>query len=275
MEPETLTPKEFERFRELIYRESGNRTDPSKLMLMSNRIRRRVRALALPDFQSYYEFLTSAKSNEEMEQFLNAVTTNETHFFRTMSHFVWFRDEYIPEITRPDRETKKAKNLRIWSAACSTGEEVYSLGICLAENLYRFRDWKISVLGTDISQAVLKEARDGVYRKRAIEEVDEKYLDRYFDYSPKEETWSIRHSVRKLVDFRWHNLMEPLTGALFDLIFIRNVLIYFDRESKQKVIDNLIASLSRGGYLVVGPSEGIYDMLEPLVKQSIFLYQKP
>lgn len=274
MELETLTPKEFDSFRDLIYRESGNRIDPSKVLLVSNRIRRRLRAGAFTSFQSYYAFLTSPQGEEEMEYFLDAVTTNETHFFRTPSHFDWFRDSFLAEVAARDPEGGKGRTLRVWSAACSTGEEAYSLAICLAENQIRLRDWKPTVLGTDISNRVLKEAREGVYRRKAIEELDETYLKRYFDASEEEGTWTVRPNLKKRVEFRRHNLMEPLRGSLFDCIFIRNVLIYFDRESKRKVIENLINSLARGGYLVVGPSEGIYDMLEPLVKRSIFLYQK-
>lgn len=275
MELETLTPQEFDRFRELIYRESGNRVDPSKVMLISNRIRRRLRAGDFPDFQSYYKFLTSPEGAGEMEFFLDAVTTNETHFFRTSSHFDWFREQFIPEIVAKEVEGTRGKSLRVWSAACSTGEEAYSLAICLAENMFRFRDWKLTILGTDISSRVVKEAREGVYKKKAIEEIDEAHLKRYFDFSEKEETWTARSTLKKLVEFRRHNLMEPLKGSPFDCIFLRNVLIYFDRESKKQVIENLIRSLTRGGYLVVGPSEGIYDMLEPMEKRAIFLYQKP
>jgi chemotaxis protein methyltransferase CheR len=274
MDLETLTPQEFERFRELIYRESGNRVDESKVLLVSNRIRRRLRAGAFTDFQSYYRFLTSPGGAGEMEYFLDAVTTNETHFFRTPSHFDWFRDQFLPEVASREAASGKGRSLRVWSAACSTGEEAYSLAICLAENQFRFRGWKLSVLGTDISNRVLSEARDGVYRLKAVEGLDETYLKRYFDASEADETWTVRPGPRKLVEFRWHNLMEPLKGSPFDCIFLRNVLIYFDRESKRKVIENLVRSLARGGYLVIGPSEGIFDMLEPLVKRSIFLYQK-
>jgi chemotaxis protein methyltransferase CheR len=274
MDLETLTPQQFERFRDLIYRESGNRVDASKIMLVSNRVRRRLRALSMTDFAHYYRFLTSVDGKDEMEHFIDAVTTNETHFFRTVSHFNWFRDEFIPEISSSEVDKVKGRSLRIWSAACSTGEEAYSLAMCLAENQFRFREWKLTVVGTDISQRVLNEASVGVYRQRAIEEMPAEYLHRYLDHSEEEETWTVRPVIKKLVEFRKHNLMTPLRGSPFDCIFIRNVLIYFDRESKQKVIDNLIASLTRGGYLVVGPSEGIYDMLEPLVKRSIFLYQK-
>lgn len=272
-EPENLTPKQFEAFRSFIYRESGIRLEASKVTLVSNRIRRRVKAGNFADFDAYYRFLTSAKGAAELEQFLDAITTNPTYFFRTPSHFDWFRGDFVTEMVARQRHGPQ-RALRVWSAASSTGEEVYSMAICLAENAGRLRDWKITILGTDISEAVLRRAREANYKASALEEVSEAHKRRYFEAAEDAQTWRVRQAVRDMVEFRGHNLMEPLRLPPFDCIFIRNVLIYFDRDSKKVVIKHLIASLAQGGYLVVGPSEGIYDMLEPLVKRSTFLYQK-
>ena len=120
----------------------------------------------------------------------------------------------------------------------------------------------------------MRHARAASYKANALEEVSESQKRRYFEPSADGQSWQVRPSVRDMVEFRRHNLMEPLSGPPFDCIFIRNVLIYFDRESKKVVIKHLLGSLARGGFLVVGPSEGIYDMLDPLVKRSTFLYQK-
>jgi len=273
-EPQRLTKPQFDRFRDFIYRASGIRVDASKITLVSNRIRRRLRAGDHADFDSYYEHLTSSGCAGELEQFLDAITTNETHFFRTAGHFEWFKTDFVTEAITRHRQNERAPSLRIWSAACSTGEEPYSLAICLAENGLRLRDWKLSILGTDISEAVLKDARAGLYGQRSLEEVSDVQLRRYFERQKDQEVWQVRSALREMVEFRRHNLMEPLRLPSFDCIFIRNVLIYFDRESKKAVIRNLIGALARGGYLVVGPSEGVYDMLEPLVKKSAFLYRK-
>jgi len=273
-EPEKLSQRQFDRFRDFIYRQSGIRVDASKITLVSNRIRRRLRAGEHADFDTYYKHLTSAKGAGELEQFLDAITTNETHFFRTASHFDWFRSEFISDAISRWRQGGRQPRLRVWSAACSTGEEPYSLAICIAENNLRLRDWKVSIVGTDISEAALKDARQAIYRPRSLEEVSPVQLKRYFDALDDGTSWQMRPDVRGLVEFRRHNLMQRLPLPPFDCIFIRNVLIYFDRESKQAVIANLIESLARGGYLVVGPSEGVYDMLSPLVKISTFLYQK-
>jgi chemotaxis protein methyltransferase CheR len=272
---EKLSSRQFDRFREFIYRQSGIRVDVAKITLVSNRIRRRLRAGDFVDFDTYYRLLTSPQGAGELEQFLDAITTNETHFFRTPGHFDWFKRDFLAEMIQRQRESARPPALRVWSAACSTGEEPYSLAICMAENSLRLKNWKISVVGTDISEAVLKEARQGTYRERSLAEVSQTQLKRYFDTQPEGKSWQVKPALRDLVEFRQHNLMQPLRLPPFDCIFIRNVLIYFDRESKQVVIKHLIGTLVRGGYLVVGPSEGIYDMLDPLVKRATCLYQKP
>jgi chemotaxis protein methyltransferase CheR len=274
-DPERLSPPQFDRFRDFIYRQSGIRMDATKITLVSNRIRRRLRAGDFADFDTYYKYLTSPQGAGELEQFLDAITTNETHFFRTPAHFEWFKGDFLTDEILRQRRGERQASLRVWSAACSTGEEPYSLAICAAENALRLKDWKISVVGTDISEAALKEARQAVYQQRSLEEVTSVQLKRYFDALADGQGWQVRPAVKEMVEFRRQNIMEPLRLPPFDCIFIRNVLIYFDRDSKQVVIRNLIGALARGGYLVVGPSEGIYDMLDPLVKKATYLYQKP
>ncbi len=141
--------------------------DATKLTLVSNRIRRRLRAGNFADFASYYQYLTAPQGAGELEHFLDAVTTNETHFFRTPSHFEWFGGEFLTELLLRQRRGQHPANLRVWSAACSTGEEAYSLAITAAENALRLRNWQVSILGTDISEAALKVAREAIYRPRA------------------------------------------------------------------------------------------------------------
>jgi len=274
MEPDKLSTRQFELFRDFIYRKSGIRIEPTKITLLTNRIRRRVKARDLADFDAYYRFLLSPAGEGELEQFLDEVTTNETSFFRTPHHFEWFKGPFLDEVlSRPGLAA--TRKVRIWSAACSTGEEPYTLAICLAEAAIKLRDCKATVLATDISEGVLRQARLGIYRPRSLQEMSEQRLKRHFDLQADGESFAIRPALKSMVEFRRHNLMEPHPGPPFDCIFIRNVLIYFDRDSKQVVINNLIRALAPGGYLVVGPSEGIYDMLGMLTKHSHFAYQKP
>ncbi len=270
-----LTLSEFEQFQKLIFQLSGIRVPENKVMLLSNRIRRRVKATGVADFQAYLKLLRASAGRDELDGFLNAVTTNETSFFRTEKHFDWLRTEFIDEMRERVRNGRHPKSLRIWSAACSSGEEPYSIAMCLAENRSRLSDWKVEVHGSDISEDSLIKARGGNYGSKVAAEVPEKLRTRYFDNKTGSDDWEVKASLKKLVTISRHNLMEANRQRDFDCIFIRNVLIYFDRESKKVVIDNLVRSLAVGGYLVVGPSEGIFDMLSMLQKRSTFLYQKP
>ncbi|MCP3903182.1 MAG: methyltransferase domain-containing protein [Planctomycetes bacterium] len=269
---EQLTRQQFDRFCDFIYRTSGIRIAENKQTLLSNRIRRRLREGQ--DFEAYYQFLTSPAGDGEIGQFIDAITTNETFFFRTDTHFQWFGDAFLGELIEAAQRGRRPRSLRVWSAGCATGAEPYTLAICLRENLFRLRDWSLEIVGTDISDEALDAAREGWFRPRAVEAVNEKQRKRYFERSNEDDRWRVRDNLRDLVHFENHNLLEPMPRGPFDCVFIRNVLIYFDRESKAIVVEHLVNALAPGGYLVVGPSEGLYDMLEPLERISTFLYRK-
>ncbi len=273
MELERLTPKQFERFQTFIYDCCGIKIDSSKITLVSNRIRRRLNAGAFADFDAYYQHLTSKLGVTELDSFLDAITTNETSYFRTAIHFDWLKNEFVKELLAEKSAGKREASIRVWSAACSSGEEPYSVAICLSEASVLLRGWNIYILGTDISESSLATAREAVYRQRTFRDMDPSRVNRYFTES--DDTWRLKPNIAQMVKFKNHNLMKPLREPPFDCIFVRNVLIYFDRQSKASVIDNLVRSLVPGGYLVVGPSEGIYDMLGMLTKRAPFLYQKP
>lgn len=273
-ELEPLTAHEFELFRKLIYDRCGIKIDIAKISLITNRLRRRLRDTNCEDFKSYYKLITSKLGSAELVEFVDALTTNETSFFRTASHFEWFKNDFLTEIAREKSLGKREANLRIWSAACSSGEEAYSLAMCISEASLVFRDWSIQILGSDISESSLKKAREGVYTERTMAELDQHRVRRYFTEVTEKE-FKIKPAISQLVQFKTHNLMNHLSEKPFDCIWLRNVLIYFDRSSKEKVIDNLVRSLNAGGYLVLGPSEGVYDMLGMLTRRSTFLYQKP
>lgn len=269
-----LNSSQFERFRKFIYAKSGIRVPEHKVSLLSNRIRRRLKAGDFADFDTYYRYLTSPRGRGELEHFLDSITTNETFFFRTEPHFDWLKGEFFNNVVTEERRGKRPRSLRIWSAGCATGAEPYTIAICLYENRHRFRDWSITVLGTDISEEALRDAREGIFRPRAIETIEQGRRRRYFT-SADEDRLQVRPELKQLVTFQHHNLMTPMDPPPFDCVFIRNVLIYFDRDSKRKVIANLIDAMAPGGFLVVGPSEGIYGMLAPLLRRQPFLYQKP
>lgn len=269
-----LNQEQFQKFRSFIYDQCGIRIESNKLTLLSNRIRRRLVVGDFVDFDDYYRFLISARGSTELNGFLDAITTNETFFFRTEKQFDWMKDQWLTEQIALQRQGKRAPELRIWSAGCATGAEAYTMGICLAENHYRLNDWSLQILATDISEEALTTARDGVYKERTIDAVNDRQRKRFFTKVPSSDQWKVRSTLRESVQFKQHNLLHRLDARPFDLIFIRNVLIYFDEQSKQKVIQNLIRSLADDGYLVIGPSEGVYGMLQSLQRVTPLIYRK-
>lgn len=271
----TLTPEQFTRFQQLIYRTTGIRMHDGKVTLMSNRIRQRLRHHGLDSFDDYYRLLSSRSRADEMAAFIDCITTNETSFFRTPAHFEWFGGAFLSGFAARVRAGEHDPVLRVWSAACSTGEELYSLSICAAENAHRIVGCRRLFLGTDISETVLARAREGRYGPRSFEGVDQRRIDRHFVTDPDGIHRTVKPTLRQGCEFRHHNLLEPMRGGPFDCVFIRNVMIYFDRDSKTTAVGHLIAALAPGGHLVVGPADGIHDLLGGLQKRDTFLYQKP
>jgi chemotaxis protein methyltransferase CheR len=274
LELQKLTPEQFALFEQFIYRQTGIRMREGKITLLSNRIRRRLRDLGLESFEEYYRLLVAKRLPGELELFIDAITTNETHFFRTGGHFEWFSGPFLDQLVARTAAGRHDRSVRVWSAACSSGEEAYSLAICLHEARQRLAGWRLSVLGTDISEAMIAKAERGRYAERSLEQVSAARLTEHFA-APDGDEWAVKPAVASLCEFRRHNLLDPLPGPGFDCIFIRNVFIYFDRGSKEAAVRNLVSALAPGGYLVVGPADGIYDLLGDLCRESTFLYRKP
>lgn len=264
----------FAKFRELIYKMAGIKIPETKKVMISNRVRRRLRATGIAGFKEYYSFLTSAAGSTEMPSFLNEITTNETYFYRDIQHFNWMREEFFPKIAEEGRLLKRPKKLRIWSAAASTGEELYSIALQFLPLRHLFSGWTITFLGTDLSGTALKAAGTGKYEERALRLVGQAERTRYFDFDPKTKHWTAKDELRTLATWKSHNLLRPINEEPFDCVFIKNVFIYFDAHSKQAATRHLIGSIAKGGYLVVGPTEGIYNMLDPLEKHRSWLYQR-
>lgn len=270
-----LTEEEFTRFRALIYRISGIQIPTTKRVMVSNRLRKRLRATGIPTFAAYYTMLTSPGPGEaEMPRFLDEITTNETYFFRDAHHFEWFGSTFLPGILAQAKQGKRPRSLRVWSAAASTGEELYSLAIKLTERKAEFSGWKITLLGTDLSGAVLDAAKAGVYDDRSLRSVGPEQRKLYFDHDPAAQRWVVKPEVRALGSWKPHNLLKPFVGEPFDLILLKNVMIYFDAASKQTVVKNLLGAMARGGYLIVGPTEGVHNLLGAAERHSAWLYQR-
>lgn len=272
----TLTDAEFERFLALIYRVSGIRIPNTKKVLVTNRLRRRLRATGIKDFSAYYGYLTSPNGGEEMPRFLDEITTNETYFFRDVHQFDWFGSEFLPEIIERTRLRQRPRRLRVWSAAASSGAELYSLALKVQEHRAALAGWTIQLVGTDLSGAILQEARAGSYDLRALRLVKAELRARYFDEEPDGQRWTIKPEVRAMTSWKVHNLLDGLKNEPpFDCIFLKNVLIYFDSESKQRVASRALEALAPRGYLVLGPTEVLGGMLSPLERRKSWLYQRP
>jgi len=250
---EPLSERTFHRFRALIYAKTNINMRESKHILVSNRLRKRILALKLSGYDEYYRYLTESENREqELPHFISAVSTNETYFFREMNHFTALKDSILPELFASKRR------IRIWSAGCSSGEEPYNLRILLEEGKGALWEGEAEIVATDISAEAIDRARKGVYRERSLRFVPEQILKRYFVHHGGG-TFRVSERLRKGVDFRVHNLLkEQPPEKHFELIFCRNVMIYFDKATQKRLVDEHFAAvLDCRGYLCIGHSESL------------------
>ncbi len=263
-----LTPEEFASFSRLIYEASGIFMKDTKITLLSNRLRKRLQALGLNEFAEYYDYLVSLtgdKMKREYESLLDVVSTNETYFFRNEKHFDALMTHCIPEIVK----VKKNKKIRIWSAACSTGEEPYTIAICVAELQNILKGWTVEILGTDIALSVLDFAETGEYSGRRIEKVPPEFLKKYFTQRQDEpEVYCVNDDLKKMVKLNYLNFFKDSFPSDIDIIFCRNVMIYFDKEHQQRLIKDFYRVINHPGYLFIGHSETLHMI------SNDFAYQK-
>jgi chemotaxis protein methyltransferase CheR len=265
------------RYAELIHARTGIRVLPQKKILLSNRLRRRLRATGVKDFEEYYHYLKRLPPQDpEWDAFLQEITTHETYLFRDKAQWDWLRNVYLPERSASARATGEPAGLRIWSAACSTGDEAVTAACCIAACLPDFQRWQIRILGTDIGVGAVEQATTSAFGQRAMNLVPEDYRRRFFTKAKDSEVWQARPIIADMLTFRQHNLMEPLLRERpFDLVFLKNVLIYFSKLSKTTVLHNIRAALRPGGLLVVGAAEGVADLLQDFPRLEPWLYRKP
>ncbi|NOS99859.1 MAG: protein-glutamate O-methyltransferase CheR [Phycisphaerales bacterium] len=271
MELVKLTPDEFARFAKLVYDKTGIYLPEQKRDLLSNRLRKRMRSLKLDSYEAYFRQVSDAKTgHEELPHFLAAVTTNETYFFRNERVWSLLSDQLIPYWVQTKRAA--AKSIRIWSAAASTGAEAYTAAIVLRERLTDFKTWNVKLVGTDIDQNVLAQASEGRYNEYAVARMDAGCRKRWF--SDVDGMFQLADEIRGLVEFRFHNLRDKFPNARFDLVFLRNVLMYFDNPMKLKVMDVVSEALAPGGLLIVGDVDPIRTSAE-LSAAMTLTYQRP
>jgi len=268
----------FRLIRDFIHNYCGIYFDDGSKFLLERRLNRRLEQHQLKTFAQYYHFLRyDRKREDELVVLIDSLTTNETYFFRENAQLRAFTEEILPEM----RERNAARrSLRVWSAGCSTGEEPYTIAMLLLESGDWWRDWQIEILGSDINQRVLHTARKGVYKKGSHRATPPAMLQKYFVEEGKGD-YRISDAVRELVSFSYVNLLDPYKTSLIrdlDIIFCRNVIIYFDNEAKRKVIESFHTKLREGGFLLLGHSESLINLSTAFSLRTLkndMVYQKP
>lgn len=264
---EEITQDEFRGFQLFIYKHVGIALPDSKKALVAARVSDRVRKRGFVDFASYLRLLNSGSDQTEVETAIDRLTTHETYFFREPQHFEFFREHVLPAAT--DR-----REFSVWSAACSTGEEVYSIAMeCAA--LLGDNDWR--VLGSDISNEVLKVARQGCYAMTKCSTIPQPFLAAYCQRGVRQHNGYFRVSadLKEHTVFEYVNLNQPLAShATFDVIFLRNVLIYFSKDKRDELVENVLSVLKPGGYLFVGHTELLGPSGKGIKRIDSSIYQK-
>ncbi len=271
-----LRLEDFRKFRDYIHRHAGIYLEDSKLDSLRISLVARATRLELSALDEYFNVLVS--DEDEFKEMLNLITINETSFFRFPQQFEALRSHILPEIL--EGKMAGSRDFRVWSAGCSTGEEPYSIAMTLYDSGLEGLGWRPRVVGTDVSTKALERARAAVYPKKAVASLSEDVRTRHFERDGTD--YTVAAHARRMVDFQYHNLIKepyPLEMSTdWDIIFCRNVTIYFKLESTRRVACNFFDSLNEGGYLFIGHSETlttISDDFEPVEVGGVFLYRKP
>ena len=272
-----LSEQEYHLFRDLIAERAGLYFDPAKQDLLASNLLKRMEDCGLGTFADYFQLLCSAAGTKEFDHLLNLITIPETYFFRDQAQFRALERFVIPELI--EKKSHPALPLRIWSAGCSTGEEPYTIAMIVAAGIPGVVSSQTHILATDVNHVALEAARRGVYGPRSVRDVPEKYLKRFFTL--KDGQYHLDDSIKQMVEFRHFNLISesypPLEMSGWDIIFCRNVTIYFKPESTRRVIHDLYMSLKEGGYLFAGFSESlryVSNEFDTVQVGGVFLYQK-
>lgn len=264
--PYELKDHEFEKIRRLIYEQCGIHLHEGKRELVKARLSKRLREGKFKSFAEYYRYVTTEEGTDELINMIDSISTNLTYFFRENTHF-----DRLKLIL--GKWAEKKREIRIWSAGCSTGEEPYSIAISAAEVLGANRN-TCSILATDISTRVLKQAISGIYPEEKVDRVPQNLLKQYFQYGTgkAEGYYRIKKEIREMIEFRRFNLMDPFPSDFrFHIVFCRNVMIYFDKKTQVELINKFYQAMEEEGYLFVGHSESLtglehgFQYLEPSV----------
>ena len=267
MNAAVISDREFDKFRGLIYQKAGISLSPVKKTLVAGRLGSRLRHYGLNSYGAYYQMVTEEGADRELQVMVDLLTTNETYFFREPKHFDTLSSKILPKYKHTD-------NFRVWSAASSSGEEAYSIGMTLAHELGFNKQWR--VLGTDISSRVLERARRGLYPMTAMDKIPKQYLREYClkGVRSQQGTLMIDKKIRDRVSFTPLNLNGDWPKMeKFDVIFLRNVMIYFDIDTKRALVNRLADFIKPGGYFIIGHSETLNSVSNRFTMLSPSIYQ--
>ena len=274
----SMSDDEFKLLRDCIYGHCGIFFDYDSKYILEKRLSHRLTDLNIPTFYDYYHYLKYNRNKEqELMDIMDVLTTNETYFFRELFQLKAFTDEIIPELIK-SKTAKRNRSLRIWSAGCSTGEEPYTIAMLLS-TIPELNGWNIEIIGTDISQKVLQHARRGVYGKSSFRATEERDLQRFFHKN--EDGYKVNDAIKELVTISHLNLFDTSRLTMLgkvDLIFCRNVIIYFDSAAKKRVIESFHAALYDGGFLLLGHSESLMNITTLFTLRHFkndMIYQRP
>ncbi|NIA29223.1 MAG: hypothetical protein GWP06_04820 [Actinobacteria bacterium] len=264
-----LSETQFKKISQMTYRLCGIQLPNGKQQLVKARLLKRLHALNLGSFEQYMKYIERDGADHELVNMIDFLTTNKTSFFREFQHFDFLRQHVLPGF--------KGGRLRLWSAGCSSGEEPYSIAMLLREEIANIDRYDVRILATDISTRVLEGAREGVYEENTLRDVSPKFRQKYFSCVRRElpSTYRVKDNLKALIQFARLNLMEnwPMKGP-FDVIFCRNVMIYFDKETRKELIHRFWELLGAGGYLFVGHSESLTTLSHELAYVQPAVYIK-
>jgi len=273
-----LDSKSFARIQALVYDYLGINLKDTKQLMVRNRLIRKIKALRFKDFNEYLDFIENPQNESHFQEFVNAITTNKTDFFREHKQFEILRDEILPELEEHQRQANGQRYLRVWSAACSTGEEPYTIAMVLKDYFEEKKDWKYKILATDINSQVLEQSQLGVYPVSALEPIPQEQLRKYFlkGVGNQEGFFQVKPELKEVVVFKQLNLFTPeypfRKGV--DIIFCRNTAIYFDKIKKIELFHQFYQWLKPGGYMFIGHSESLNNIHQEFKFYKNNIYKK-
>lgn len=271
----SISDEDFRTISRMVYKLTGIDLSEKKRYLVMNRLRPLMTQLKIKSYSDYLKHVFADPTGKALAGMIERITTNHTFFQREKEHFTFLKEKFLPDF-ESQRAPGHRQQLRIWSAGCSSGEEAYDIAMVIHDGYsHRIREWDVAILATDISQRIIEQARQGIYPENRLKELSPVLKERYFRPAG-EQNYRIRADIKNLITFRLLNLKResfPFNGK-FDLIFCRNVMIYFDNESRQALLDKFFQCLTDDGYLIISRSESLSLHRKNFIHQGSSIYRK-